>query len=248
MKGHGETTEEQLKARELCERTGVPLWGAYRVVRGEITLAQLLKSMMRRERFQRLQKAGFDADLAGHVASGSLSKWRAALLQEMRGAGRGKFTRDRIAIAGREKLALSIWRFGQSSWDSGLITRQRTYDFVMTPKTGEPVEVLKHDVKMVCHPTDLDAVRESCAIEKSVRKMGLTSSKDRKDRYRPTDEQLTQARESGRLVRWTFRDGWSVRGRIYAFGRWDIDIMVEQGAAATLFFHALHANTDRDLG
>ena len=242
-----QSTEERTKAKELAERTGVPLWGAYRIIRGETTLNDLLKSMMRREKFQRLRGQGMDSDLAGHVSAGTLPAWRAKVLQEMRHAGRGKFTRDRIEMAHREELPLGLWRFGQD-WAAGRVVHTRTYDFnFQVDGVDEPVTVFKHDVKMLCHPADLEAVVAARRFDKKVLKMGLGASRERKDRYRPTDEQLCAVRDAGKAAKWVFRDGTAVHGKIVAFGRWDADLVLEGDANASLFFHALHEATDRGL-
>lgn len=243
-----EKVEERKKAQELSERTGVPLWGAFRVVRGELTLNELLKSMLRREKFQRLQKDGLDPDLAGHVASGSLPDWRAAVLQEMRTAGRSKFTRDRVEMACREKLPIAIWRFGADDWEVGGVARARTYDFDLAVDGKDDTEIVfKHDVKMVCNPDDLEPIRDARRFDKKVLQQGLAASKERKDRFRPTDEQLSKLREQAGEVRWIFRDGTAIGGRVHAFGRWDMDMFVPGDAPATLFFHALHPSTDRQI-
>ena len=126
----------------MSVRTGVPLWGAFRVVRGEVSLNDLLKSLLRREKFQKLQtKDGLDADLAGHVASGTLPLWRAQVLQDMRRIGRGKFTRDRLEMAFKDGLPVAIWRFGEADWEVGRVLKSRTYDFQFQPEAVEQVLV-----------------------------------------------------------------------------------------------------------
>ena len=245
-----EKDTERLEAQKLAQRTGVPLWGAFRIIRGEVSLNELLKAMMRREKFQRLQKSGLDPDLAGHVASGSLPQWRATVLQDMRTAGRAKFTRDRIEMAYQEGLPTAIWAFGQDDWLAGQIQKARTYDFVFVPADGaESLTIFKHDVKMMCLPSDMDAVRGQRSFDKRVLSEGLGASRDRKDRYRPTDEELSQVRGTNRAVRWVFRDGTGVDGVVVAFGRWDVDIAIpgDDSAPCSLFFHALHPNTQKSL-
>ena len=240
-------TEERKKAQDLATRSGVPLWGAFRVVRGETTLDLLLKSMLRREKFKRFQaKDGLDPDLAGHVASGSLPMWRAKALQEMRQVGRGKFTRDRLEMALREGTALALWRFGVDDWQVGHIIKARTYDVLFAVEGQENALVFKHDLKMVCAPDDLEVVRKACSTDTKTIEEGLGASRDRKERYRPTDEKLLEVRTRGRNVKWTFRDGTMITGKIHAFGRWDLDLAL--GAdGATLFFHSLHPNSAKSF-
>jgi hypothetical protein len=240
---------ERKKAQELAERAGIPLWGAFRVVRGELSLNELLKAMLRRDRFQRLQKGGLDPDLAGHVASGSLPEWRARVLQEMRQVGRDKFTRDRVETACREKFPVAIWKFGDDDWVQGTIPKTRTYDFsFLADGAAEPQSIFKHDVKATCQPADLELVRAQRKFEKKVTKEGLGASRDRKDRYRPTDEELAKLKSDSKKVRWIFRDGTAVEGKVFAFGRWDLDIELETGSQVTIFFHAFHKVTGQRLG
>ena len=235
--------EEKKNAQDLATRTGVPLWGAYRIVRGETSLDQLLKSILRREKFKKLQtKDGLDPDLAGHVSSGTLPLWRAHALQEMRKVGRAKFTRDRLETSLRNGTPLALWRFGQDDWEVGRIIKARTYDVLFHVEGREPDLVFKHDLKMVCAPEDLEAARKACTKDDKVAGEGLGASRDRKERFRPTDEQLLEARQKGRALKWYFRDGTMVAGKIFAFGRWDLDLAIGTGGA-TLFFHALHPGT-----
>lgn len=238
--------QEREKALELAERAGIPLWGAFRVVRGEVTLNELLKSMLRREKFRRLQKEGLDPDLAGHVASGSLPRWRAKALQDMRKAGRSKFTRDRIEIARHDKVPIGVWLFGRE-WIVGRVLRSRTYDFTFDhPSVEEPELIHKHDVKTICDFEHVEALRKAGKADKKLTEQGLGASRDRNERYRPTDQQLCNARDADSLVAWYFRDGTTIKARVQAFGRWDLDVTVDD-AEGTLFFHALHRNTDKKL-
>jgi len=243
---------ERKQAQELAARTGVPLWGAFRVIRGEVKLNELLQSMLRREKFRKLRdRDGLDPDLAGHVAGGSLPKWRADVLQEMRRAGRTKFTRDRIAMAHKESLPIAIWQFGQDDWNEGRIVKARTYDFNFADLTAaddaDPAMIFKHDVKMVCNPHDLEGMRAARKFEKSVLNEGLGSSRERRDRYRPTDAELCAARDNDAIIKWVFRDGTAIRARVHAFGRWDIDVLTDDGTPGTVFFHALHAATGKAM-
>ena len=242
-----EQDDERKKARELAERTGVPIWGAFRVIRGELSLNDLLKTMLRRDKFRRLRdREGLDADLAGHVASGTLSQWRAQLLQDMRKTGRTKFTRDRLKMVALEKTPVAICRFGTDEWEVGMVTRTRTYDFQFRGD-GEPGFVFKHDVKMLCEAAHLPVITASLKRDKRVLQEGLAASRERKDRYRPDDELLARLVGEDRQRRWVLRDGTVVNGRLVAFGRWDVDLAVDDEASVTVFFHALHEDTAKHL-
>jgi hypothetical protein len=238
--------EEAKKAAELSARTGVPLWGAYRIVRGELTLNDLLQTLIRREKFEKLQKSGLDADLAGHVVHGSLDEWRASVLMDNRKAGRRRFSDDRIESTGQTGGQLGVWRFG-SDMQVGAVVKARTYDFDFQPEgAAEATLVFKHDVKAVCAAEMAATIAAARRFEKKIVQEGLGASRDRKDRYRPTEELLARALASTTPIRCVFRDGTALEGRVKAFGRWDLDLVVGT-AEVTVFFHALHSATDRFL-
>lgn len=247
-KRHTRQQEDEAKrADELAKKSGVPVWGAYRVIRGELTLNELVQDLIRRERFERLQKAGMDSDLAGHVASGNLAEWRATVLMNMRRAGRKRFSDDRIESAGKDQGRISVWRFGATEVEVGVVAAARTYDFDFLADGSEaPVMVFKHDIKVVSGPEAAAAVAEGRRFEKKVVQEGLGASRERKDRYRPAEEALAKAVAKGGGVRWVFRDGTALEGPVRAFGRWDMDVAVGEHMV-TVFFHALHSGTDRYL-
>ncbi len=239
--------EEARKAEELAKKSGIPVWGAYRVIRGEVTLNDLVQELIRRERFGKLQKSGMDSDLAGHVASGNLPEWRASVLMEMRRAGRKRFSDDRIESAGNEKGRLAVWRFGEAEVEVGGVAVARTYDFdLLRDGTEAPLLIYKHDVKVASAPEAAEAMAAARRFEKKVVQEGLGASRERKDRYRPPEELLAKAVTRGGMIRWVFRDGTALEGPVKAFGRWDMDVAVGEHMV-TVFFHALHAATDRYL-
>ncbi len=100
---------------------------------------------------------------------------------------------------------------------------------------------------MICDPENVPALISNARNDDVVQKEGLAASKERDDRYRPSDEQLCKARDAKASIRWTFRDGTTVKGKVVAFGRWDIDIELKDGGIGTVFFHALHRETGRQL-
>ena len=246
--------DQAAAAAEVAERSGVPLWGAYRIVRGELTLNELLQELIRRERFERLQKAGMDSDLAGHVVSGTLDEARAGILMKMRQAGRRRFSDDRIESAGESGARLALWRFGASDLEVGCVVKARTYDFDFKTTgapgsdepDGAPVLVYKHDVKLLTTPENAPAVAAARRFEKKVLQEGLGPSREKRDRYRPSEDLLAKVTAAGTVLRWVFRDGTAIEGRAKSFGRWDVDLDVGD-ASLTLFLHALHSATDRNL-
>ncbi len=243
--------DPELRARavDIAERSGIPLGEAYRVARGQASLNDVLQQLLRRERLRRLvEREGMDPSLAGQVVSGDLSLARARLLQDLRAAGRSRFTEDRIAAAGKRGGRVAIWTF-EDGWLVGTVQKARTYDFDFL-RTGaeEAALVHKHDVKALAAPEAVPAIQERIQRIKAIAQLGLGASSNKEDRYHPTESELVRLRETRRNVLWVFRDGTTVLGKVVAFGRWDADVELTGGTAVTVFFHALHAETGARLG
>jgi hypothetical protein len=236
------------QAQTLAKDKGIPLIHAYRIIKGQTTLNDVLKAMMRQERFEQMvNRDGIDRELAGQVASGHLSKQRALLLTRMRTLRKQKLHVDGIKAAELEKARVALDFFGRG-WVNGRIRSVRQYDFDFLEDNGErPERFFKHDVKGLCAPDDLPAVLASSSKDDCVTHEGLSATDDRKSRVRPDDEILLRAIESQRVVRLTMRDGELFLGRLRSFGRWDAELCLEGGELLTVFFHGLHA-ASRTLG
>jgi len=229
------------KAQVLSKEKTIPLIHAYRILKGQTTLNEVLKGMMRKERFeQMIARDGIDRELAGQVASGHLSKQRALLLTRMRTLRKQKLHIDGIKAAEIEKIRVGLDIFGQG-WVAGRVRNVRPYEFDFFSETAEKSErYFKHDVKAMCVADELDAVRKATSIDEAIQAAGLAATEDRAERIKPEDEVLLKAIESNVIVRFTMRDGELVLGRVRSFGRWDAEVCLETGEIVTVFFHGLH--------
>jgi hypothetical protein len=243
--GRASVSEEKLalreKAQNLSKEKNIPLIHAYRILKGQTTLNDVLKAMMRKERFeQMITREGIDRELAGQVASGHLSKQRAVLLTRMRTLRKQKLHIDGIKAAEIEKVKVGLDLFGRG-WVAGRVRNVRPYEFDFFAEEAERSErFFKHDVKAMCNADELDAVRGAMGTDDAVRGEGLGATDDRAARIRPDDESLLTAIEKGRIVRFTMRDGETILGRVRSFGRWDAEVCLEGGEIVTVFFHGLH--------
>lgn len=238
-------SEEKLalknKAQDLAKEKNIPLIHAYRILKGQTTLNDVLKAMMRKERFeQMISREGIDRELAGQVASGHLSKQRAVLLTRMRTLRKQKLHIDGIKAAEIEKQRIAVDFFGQG-WVIGRVRNVRPYEFDFFSEQAEKSErFFKHDVKALCAADDIDAAKKAGSVDDAVKAEGLAATEDRAARVRPDDETLLRAIETNRIVRFTMRDGELLLGRIRSFGRWDAELCLENGELVTVFFHGLH--------
>ncbi len=237
-----EKTNLRNQAQTLAKDKNIPLIHAYRIIKGQTTLNDVLKAMMRKERFEQMvNRDGIDRELAGQVASGHLSKQRALLLTRMRTLRKQKLHVDGIKAAEIEKARVALDFFGRG-WVMGRIRSVRQYDFDFLEDNAErPERFFKHDVKSLCAPDDLPAVNTASSRDTSVATEGLAATDDRATRVRPDDETLLRAIESQRVVRLTMRDGELFLGRLRSFGRWDAELCLDGGELLTVFFHGLHA-------
>ena len=243
-----EKTELKAQAQKLAKEKGVPLVHAYRILKGQTTLNDVLKGMMRKERFEQLvAREGVDRELAGQVASGHLPKQRAVLLTRMRTLRKQKLHIDGIKAAEVEKKKIGIDVFGRG-WLLGRVRAARPYDFDFLADGAEKADKLfKHDVKAVCTAEDFEAAKAACDTDAAIRELGLAQTEDRTQRVRPTDDTMLRFIDDQRVVRFTMRDGEQILGRLRSFGRWDAELVLDDGELVTVFFHGLHA-TSVNLG
>lgn len=239
-----EKTELKTQAQKLAKEKGIPLVHAYRILKGQTTLNDVLKGMMRKERFEQLvAREGVDRELAGQVASGHLPKQRAVLLTRMRTLRKQKLHIDGIKAAEVEKKKIGIDVFGKG-WLLGRVRAARPYDFDFLPDGAEKSEkFFKHDVKAVCAADDFEAARAACDMDAAIQAEGLAQTEDRAQRVRPSDDTMLRFIDEQKVVRFTMRDGEQILGRLRSFGRWDAELVLEGGELVTIFFHGLHASS-----
>ncbi len=239
---------EQEEARELAKDKGIPLVHALRVVRGEATLNDVLKALMRKERAQRLvERDGLDPGLAGQVASGHLSRERALLIQRIRQHRSHRIDRDVVKVAEIDELSVAIRAFDEH-WIAGRVLEARTYEFDFRPDGPEgavmPVITLqKHNIKCVCPSDRLAQVRDAESVDEEAKARGLAGTADRGERVRPSDERMMELLESKAPIVCLLRDGDRYDGTIRSFGRWDLDLDIGEDTVITVLFHALHPET-----
>lgn len=229
------------EAQKLARDKGVPIVHAYRILKGQATLNDVLKAMMRKERFEQLiNREGIDRELAGQVASGNLPKQRALTLTRMRTLRGPKLHVDAITAAAAEPNAVAISVFG-AGWLVGRVKSARLYDFdFLIDGAGAAMTFFKHDAKALCVASELEAVKACASVDDAVASQGLAGTEDRAARVRPEDEWMLKLVEDERIVRFTMRDGEAYVGQLRSFGRWDGELVLPGGECVSVFFHGLH--------
>ena len=236
-----EKERQRAEAQELAKAKGIPVAHALRIVRGQATLNEVLKTLMHRERIERLvTHDGIDRGLAGQVATGQLAKERALLITRIRQYRKHRLDRDALKLAALAEEPVAMAVFGRG-WLTGRVVGARTYEFDFVAAGADaPETFLKHDVKALAATETIAAVVQAIETDAEVRAEGLLGTPDRQERVRPKDERLIDLVEAGGQVALIMRDGDVFRGTMRSFGRWDLDIELEGGGVATVLFHALH--------
>lgn len=230
---------------ELAKDKGIPLAHAHRIVQGRTTLNEVLKLMMRQERFERLVKHdGLDPSLAGQVASGHLSKERAIVVTRIRKARKYPLDHDALKVAEIEATPVLLDLFDRG-WTLGTVKQARVYDFdFQTAAASEPELVQKHDVKAVAPESALSSIEAAAGLDDTIKGQGLAATAERSERVRPTDQELLALMEADVDITLVMRDGETLNGRVVSFGRWDVTLALADGqdepAPVTVLFHALH--------
>jgi len=239
-----EKTELKSQAQKLAKDKGVPLVHAYRILKGQASLNDVLKGMMRKERFDQLvAREGIDRELAGQVASGHLPKQRAVLLTRMRTLRKQKLHIDGIKAAELEKKRVALDLFGKG-WTIGRVRAARPYDFDFLADGAEKVDkYFKHDVKALCQVEDLEPTTRASSQDERIVALSLGATEDREQRIRPEDDLMLRFIDDQRIVRFTMRDGEQILGRLRSFGRWDAELVLDGGEVITVFFHGLHKSS-----
>ncbi len=240
-----EKLERRAKAQALAAEKGIPLAHAHRILQGKATLNEVLKTLMRKDRFERLVRhEGLERSLAGQVASGHLSKERAQLVTRIRRSRKHPLDMDATKRAEVDRAHVAMSVFGRG-WVTGRVVNARIYDFDFQPDGGAALEtLLKHDVKLMAAAHDLEAARAASTQDEAIVAEGLGGTTDRKERVRPADEALLDRLEAGTPVKLLLRDGHAVEGTVCSFGRWDVDLALGGEAVVTVLFHALHRGSD----
>jgi len=240
---------DRAEAEEFAHARGIPYIHALRIVRGETTLSEVLKTMVHRERVDHLvNEHGIAKALAGQVASGQLPRDRALLLTRLRDLRGQPFDWDAFRIAHRKAGEIGLLPFG-GDWIVGKCTAVSTYEFTFIlsePGEDAPKKTVfqKHDIKGMTRPLTVQLLEASRRWDDSIREAGLEGSETREDRIRPDDEELLEIVSAAKPVNLVTRDGECFRGAVRSFGRWDIELVGGRGMTVTLFFHALHPSSD----
>ncbi len=231
--------ERREKARELSQRSGIPLHLAFHVIDGRTTLNDVLRKMMLREKARRLMEDyGLSASVAGQVARGHASLEKVVARGKRRAS---RFWKARYSIFDVEEhraCDLAILSFGRP-WRVGRLCGVEKYEFEFEAEEGTEV-LQKHDVKVLLFsPEQIDVLRNAMSVDEEVQKRGLSATVDLKERLKIDKEDFFEEIRGGERLRFVFRDGDFLEGVVNWFARYEFGLTVAENVEAVGFFHAL---------
>ena len=229
---------EKEKIRGVVERSGIPYPLAVLVVRGKLSLNDVLNEMFVRSRRDKLVKEGMDPSLAGQIVRGKLDADRAKRIQAVWTTQHASFQSDRLreAPAGTP-LAIALF---DRPLHRGTLDKVSRYD-LMWRADGAPARetVKKHELKLYCAAEHLDRVAAALGTADEVAQLGLRATEDRAQRFRPTEELALDWVPNRRLLRFVFRDGQTLVGIPTRVARFEIEVDLGEGATCCVLTHAL---------
>jgi sRNA-binding regulator protein Hfq len=235
-KPKGVTKEEMAKARELAQRSNIPENYALRVVRGKMTLNDVLKRLMAQETAKKLIAQGMSPDYALNVAEGRITKEKALMLQKLREIqGRGYKWNAIADIPRGVEVCFSIFGEGTAVYKVKKVLRYE----VFCQKDSEKRMIKKHDIKFFCAPEHLEIVLQGFGWDEEIKKLGLLGTDKLEERFRPTVELALEWLQKRPTLRFYLRDGETITGKVERVGRFDIEVSIG-GASVSLLTHALY--------
>ena len=230
------------KAEEIAQRTGLGRRDAMRVASGKVTVQQVLKEMLVREKLKaEVAKGELDSMYVPAIVGRQMTLDRAKFLTRLLKDEAWRSTAsilDELAESGRERAFVL---FGRDPFVAK-IARISKYDvWFQIGEGGEPEQIEKHNIIVSCAVEELDELEGATQFDDAVRSKHLGASVSYKDRFRSDKEVLYRYHLSGEPIRVTFRDGRVLTGQVGWFGRWEFELKVSDTCKPVVFRHAMYA-------
>lgn len=241
-----------LKAREIAERSGLPMALAREVAEGKCSLNDALYRLMRREKAERLvAQHGLERAAAFNVAAGHISLETALLQKGLNECEARQPDRSVLVDLRTSGQPGCFFLFGEAAVQAR-VTAVDTYDVVLAPEgeTGER-RLPKHELRFVSPELSVEEVEKVTSRDAPVGEQGLGPSTSYRDRFRSSKKVLYRHFRDRVPTRVTLRDGTVLTGFVGWFGKWEFELALVDPSkkkpskakpvgAVVIFRHALH--------
>lgn len=227
------------QADELVRTTGIPRNMAFQVVRGSLSLREVLERLATRDRVETLvARHGFIRSLATQVALGQVSLdevLRKRRLEEHLAANNDRSALTEAMVAARP-VALAVHGL---SVVRGLITRVDPYEIEVAVEGGASTVVHKLQIKYVYDPASYTTAKKAMAYD-AAKKQPREPIKRPQDRYGCSDRRLFRYLDDQTPLLVTTLEGNTLRGTVTWLSRWEFGMKLARGGAwCVVMRHAL---------
>lgn len=228
------------KAKKLQERNGIPFAMAVKVALGQTTLANVLKTMMRKEKIRSLvTKHGLAPEIAGFVMDGKISLDAAILKSRVIQHKKGNWKRSVLedVFKNNQKITLMI---DPDVPLCGRVTKLGKYDFEFTVD-GEtaPRTMRKIDVKYAFAPEFENAIRAIVGVDAEVKNKNLAPAPSPLERKHIKHITFQELLDTGKRFTVTTRRGDILCGRLDWYGLYEFGMRLDDEIQVTVFRHAI---------
>lgn len=239
------------RAREIAERSGLPMSLAREVAIGRLSLNEALHRLMRRDKADRLMRQhGLSRSAAFNVASGHQSLEVALLAKELQESEARQPDRSVLADLQASGELGTFYLFAQEPFRAKVLDVE-IYDVVVQGPDEQERRLAKHDIELVAPERAPEDLAPLITEDAAVAQKALGPSTSYRDRFRSSKRTLFSHHRDRVPTRVVLRDGRVVTGFVGWFGKWEFELALVKpqkkiGTAkpvgsVVIFRHALHA-------
>lgn len=227
------------QAREVHEKSGLPMRWAMKVAKGEMPLAEAVKSLQKRDRIQRMVDNGeLEQGHAASILAGRHTLEEGLRATRLRRRKRAEdYQKSHLQELAGSGSTVTIALIGNRTV-SGLVASHEPFTVTLTDKDGQSVEIDKHDIKFFFRNQDRKRAVRSVRWGDPEQALQPGALSTRKEREKIKARALLAAEEGGQMLRWTTVEHDVLRGRIGWFGRFELVLQTSRDVPIYVMRHA----------
>ncbi len=221
------------KVEALVRDTGIPVPWAWSVVRGQLSLNEVLLRMSQQDKISSIvSRHGVEKALAAQVAKGQLD------LELMLRRKREKehlalhLKRDPLALAAENGTTMRLYLHGLQQRD-GTVSAVDAFEFDLSSAEG-PQRLHKLQVKLM-HPASMKGTVGESSQGRSAAEPIIRPQ----ERFALSNRRLFEAHDAGRTCRLETLEGDELRGMVTWVGRYELGLGQKGGAEIVVMRHAI---------
>ena len=229
----------QRRAREVVDKSGIPMAEAMLVATGKKTLSEVLLYLQLKDKLLRLEKSGdLLPNLRGEVLAGRYSLEEALLMVRLRKRKRepdymlchfDSFHDENSSVGIAVVQRRLLW---------GKVVAHGPFDVTIEPPSGPPETVVKHDIKFYFAASHKKSVLKKINWGKGGDMVEAGYLRVIRNRVKIKARKFQEAYDADRTIRWVSVEGDAVRGRVTWIGRYEVAVEVAPGVPVIVMRHS----------